>query len=643
MVIEPRYDRYWYVAEQDGDVWRFDNDPVAQEQTRVLQIGDRLDTGFEMGLLGMAIHPDFQDNGYLFTYVTEYVDGILVSRVSRFEWSESDAVFDPDSETIIMEVDQPYSNHNGGQLAFGPDGYLYWGLGDGGSAGDPIGAGQDTSTVLGSIVRIDVDSGLPYRVPDDNPFADGGGAAEIYAWGLRNPFAFHFDMASGDLWVGDVGQYSWEEIDRVELGGNYGWNIKEGTHCYATSPCDSPDLIDPIIEYPNPGGASVVAGPVYSGDAVPSLKGSVLYSDFYTGVLWAIEWDPVTAEPTPVSLTHQVGKYFSGFAQDPMGEVYVLSYYDGIIFRVEEGVGAPSETIPTYLSETGCVDPDDATVPAEGLVPYGVNLPFWSDGADKSRWMAVPDGEVVTVAPDGQLDFPVGSVLVKQFSMDDQRLETRLMVRHEDGGWAGYSYAWDAGGTFATYDRGGASIELDDRHWTVPSSAQCMQCHTEVSGQTLSVELGQLDGQFTYPNGRTRDQLDTLTHIGMFDSDPGSAAAVFPRVDDEGASIESRARAVLHTNCAGCHQAGGTGGSDMDLRFSTPAESMGVCNVEPTASGLGVEGAQLVAPGEPDRSMIVVRMATRGLGQMPPIGTEEVDTAGLDVVREWIEGMSECP
>ena len=481
------------------------------------------------------------------------------------------------------------------------------------------------------------------RGADRESFADGGGAAEIYAWGLRNPFAFHFDMASGDLWVGDVGQYAWEEIDRVELGGNYGWNIKEGTHCYATSPCDSPDLIDPIIEYPNPGGASVVAGPVYSGDAVPSLKGSVLYSDFYTGVLWAIEWDPVTAEPTPVSLTHQVGKYFSGFAQDPMGEVYVLSYYDGIIFRVEEGVGAPSETIPTYLSETGCVDPDDATVPAEGLVPYGVNLPFWSDGADKSRWMAVPDGEVVTVAPDGQLDFPVGSVLVKQFSMDDQRLETRLMVRHEDGGWAGYSYAWDAGGTFATYDRGGASIELDDRHWTVPSSAQCMQCHTEVSGQTLSVELGQLDGQFTYPNGRTRDQLDTLTHIGMFDSDPGPAAAVFPRIDDEGASIESRARAVLHTNCAGCHQVDGTGGSDMDLRFSTPAESMGVCNVEPTASGLGVEGAQLVAPGEPDRSMIVVRMATRGLGQMPPIGTEEVDTAGLAVVREWIEGMSECP
>jgi len=238
-----------------------------------------------------------------------------------------------------MEVVQPYGNHNGGTVAFGPDGYLYWGLGDGGSAGDPLGHGQNTDTVLGSIVRIDVDGGMPYAIPSDNPFADGGGAPEIYAWGLRNPFSFHIDSASGALWVGDVGQYAWEEIDRVERGGNYGWNIREGTHCYAVTPCDDPSLIDPIIVYPNPGGASVVGGPVYGGDDIPSLVGTVLYSDFYTGELWGIVWDAETGEPESVELTHEAGKYFSGFAQDAAGEVYVLSYYDGMILKVEAGAG----------------------------------------------------------------------------------------------------------------------------------------------------------------------------------------------------------------------------------------------------------------------------------------------------------------
>ena len=369
LLLEPRYARYWFAAEQDGDIWRFDNDALEQEQTRVLELGDRLDIDFEMGLLGMAFHPDFHTNGHLYVYVTEYVGSTLVSRLSRFTWDESSQILDPDSEAIIMEVDQPFANHNGGQLAFGPDGYLYWGLGDGGWAGDPLGSGQDTNTVLGSIVRIDVDGGSPYAIPADNPFADGGGAPEIYAWGFRNPFAFHFDMASGDLWVGDVGQDAWEEIDRVELGGNYGWNIKEGSYCYATTPCDDPDLIDPVVEYTNPDDASVVAGPVYHGDAIPSLQGAVLYSDFYTGVLWAIRWDTITGELYTINLAHQVGKYFSGFAQDAIGEVYVLSYFDGQIFRVEEGADVPLETIPELLSETGCVDPDEPSEPASGLVP----------------------------------------------------------------------------------------------------------------------------------------------------------------------------------------------------------------------------------------------------------------------------------
>ncbi|MGB0639469.1 MAG: PQQ-dependent sugar dehydrogenase [Myxococcota bacterium] len=644
MVLEPELERYWYVAEQDGDVWRFDNDRSSQEQSRVLRLSSRLETGFELGLLGIALHPDFQENGYLYAHFTERDSGMLKGRISRFTWNASLGQFDEDSELIVMDVDQPFDNHNGGTIAFGLDGYLYWALGDGGSAGDPLGHGQNTDTVLGTIVRIDVNSGTPYSIPADNPFAGGGGAPEIYAWGLRNPYSMHIDPITGDIWTGDVGQYDWEEMDRIELGGNYGWNIKEGTHCYAVTPCDDPVLIDPVIEYPNPsGGASVVGGPVYRGMSMPELQGTVFYSDFYTGQLWGITWDPVTAEAESTLFAVETGRYFSGFAQDSAGEVYVMSYYDGQLFEVTPGSGTPVSTIPTHLSETGCVDSADPTQPAEGLVPYGVSAQLWSDGAEKTRWMAVPDGEVVTVGPENQLQFPVGTVLVKNFSRDGQRLETRLMVHHDDDGWAGYSYAWSPDGSTATYNPGGSAIPTGDSHWQVPSSAQCMQCHTQASGQTLGLELGQMTEPLEYSPGRTADQLATLMHIGLLEDVSGVDFDVLPAVDDASASLEARARAVLHTNCASCHREGGTGGSDMDLRFNTPVSDMGACDVEPLSGTLGTVGARLLAPGESDRSMIAVRMGVRGLGQMPPLGSDEVDTAGLAVVRDWIDGMSGCP
>ena len=644
MVLEPDLERYWFVAEQDGDVWRFDNDRGSQDQSRVLRLASRVETGFELGLLGIALHPNFQENGFLYAHFSEREYGQLKGRVSRFTWDDSAGEFDADSELVVMDVNQPYGNHNGGTITFGPDGYLYWALGDGGSAGDPLGHGQNTDTVLGSIVRIDVDGGIPYAIPPDNPFASGGGAPEIFAWGLRNPYSMHVDPVTGDIWTGDVGQNAWEEMDRIELGGNYGWKIKEGTHCYAVTPCDDPSLIDPIIEYPNPsGGASVVGGPVYRGASIPSLQGTVLYSDFYTGELWGITWDPVTAEAESTLFAVESGRYFSGFAQDGDGEVYVMSYYDGQLFSVTPGSGTPVSTIPANLIETGCVDLDDPSQPAEGLVPYGVSAQLWSDGAEKQRWMAVPDGEVVTVDAEHQLQFPVGTVLVKSFSRDGQRLETRLMVHHDEDGWAGYSYAWSPDGTTATYSPGGSAIPVPSGHWQVPSTAQCMQCHTQASGQTLGLELGQLTEPVEYGPGRIADQLTTLMHIGLLEDVTDVDFEPLPAVDDAGASLEARARAVLHTNCSNCHREGGTGRSEMDLRFMTPLSEMGACDVAPESGDLGTADARLIAPGDPDRSMIAVRMGVRGLGQMPPLATQAVDTEGLAVVRDWIASMEDCP
>jgi len=225
-------------------------------------------------------------------------------------------------------VDQPFLNHNGGQIAFGPDGLLYVGLGDGGSGGDPLGHAQDTSTLLGSILRIDVDRGTPYAVPPDNPFAAGGGRPEIFAWGLRNPWRWSFDRETGELWCGDVGQNRWEEVDRIRRGGNYGWNVREGAHCFASAECDSAGLIEPVAEYSHDEGCSITGGYVYRGATLPQISGAYVYGDFCSGRIWGL-FSAGGGALAP-RLLAESGLQISSFAEDHDGELYVVDYGGGI-------------------------------------------------------------------------------------------------------------------------------------------------------------------------------------------------------------------------------------------------------------------------------------------------------------------------
>ena len=248
--------------------------------------------GFEEGLLGLAFDPDYSDNGYFYVYYS--AANPRRSVISRFSVSENPNVADPNSEFIILEVAQPFSNHNGGQVAFGPHGNLYIGLGDGGSGGDPQGHGQNTSTLLGSILRIDVtgtSDGRNYLIPPDNPFVDVPDARhEIWAYGLRNPWRFSFDPMNDTLWLGDVDQNAWEEFDIIGRGVNYGWNIMEGLHCYPSgADCDPTGLEPPIIEYPNPEeGCSTTGGYVFLGRGMPSLVGAYVYGDYCSGNIWGL-------------------------------------------------------------------------------------------------------------------------------------------------------------------------------------------------------------------------------------------------------------------------------------------------------------------------------------------------------------------
>ena len=329
-------DDRFFVTEQTGRIMSFSIGPEASAAAVYLDIRDRVNKGGnEGGLLGLAFDPEFDSNGHFYVYYS--ATRPRRSMVSRFTAATSSAAMaQPDSELVVMEIPQPFSNHNGGQLAFGPDGMLYISLGDGGAGGDPRGNGQNLSSLLGSILRIDV-SGLGpeerYRVPPDNPFVGIQGARdEIWAYGLRNPWRFSFDRKNGDLWTGDVGQNAFEEVDLVSRGGNYGWNILEGAHCFSPrTGCDPSGTILPVIEYGADKGCSVIGGYVYRGTRIPSLAGAYLYGDFCSGEIHGVRQE--NGEVVEHELLVDSGLMITSFGEGEDGEIYVLSQ-DGSIYRL---------------------------------------------------------------------------------------------------------------------------------------------------------------------------------------------------------------------------------------------------------------------------------------------------------------------
>lgn len=338
-----------FVIEQTGTIAVFENDPNTAEKQTFLDISEQVLYGGEQGLLGLAFHPDYENNGLFFVYYSR--SGPRRSVISRFSVDAGNPMrADAASEHVILEVEQPYSNHNAGQLQFGPDGYLYIALGDGGSGGDPQGNGQNRETLLGSILRIDVDdvpAGQAYGIPAENPFAgnSSGWREEIFAYGLRNPWRFSFDSETGWLWTADVGQNKWEEVHVIENGGNYGWNIMEGFHCYLPATgCDQEGLMLPIWEYGHDadGGFSVTGGFVYRGERIPELYGKYIYADFVSGHIWALEYDGA-GEPQNERIIERSGLSIAGFGVDAENELYLCSL-DGEIHKFETPTSVKRET-----------------------------------------------------------------------------------------------------------------------------------------------------------------------------------------------------------------------------------------------------------------------------------------------------------
>jgi glucose/arabinose dehydrogenase len=326
----------WFVIEQQGVIRVFPNTPNANnaDVDVFIDITARVTSGGERGLLGMAFHPDFGNGNFEVFLSYTRMNGGLESAISRYRSNDNGLTLDASMEDTILTIPQQFNNHNGGHIAFGPDGFLYAAFGDGGGSGDPNDRAQDTSNLLGAMTRIDVDGGMPYAIPAGNPFAanaanpcpqgfGGADCPEIFAHGFRNPWRWSFDRRNDELWLGDVGQSLWEEVDRVVAGGNYGWRCREGAHDFDTTGCGA-GLIDPITEYSHDLGRSITGGYVYRGSAIPELQGSYVYGDFIEGRIWAI---PATSQQGTVGQQLLDTPFnISSFAEDHDGELYVIDY-----------------------------------------------------------------------------------------------------------------------------------------------------------------------------------------------------------------------------------------------------------------------------------------------------------------------------
>ena len=345
MLQPPSDSSTWLVVERAGRVLAFDNRDDVATTTTFADLAGIVDSGpREAGLLGFAFAPDFATTGAVYLSFTRPGP---VSHVSRFFSFDAGRTLDASSEQILITVAQDFDNHNGGQLAFGPDGYLYIGFGDGGSGNDPNNRAQDTTNLMGAMLRIDVSGGAPYEIPPDNPFSGNafcpqgfGGAdcPELFAWGLRNPWRWSFDRATGDLWVGDVGQGRFEEINRVIAGGNYGWVIREGANCNRpTTGCDTAGLTDPVVEYDHGQGASVTGGYVYRGGQIAALDGVYVYGDFIAGTIWGLIDDGQGGLEPQVLIDS--GLSIASFAEAADGTLYVLDYASGRPYRIVDDNG----------------------------------------------------------------------------------------------------------------------------------------------------------------------------------------------------------------------------------------------------------------------------------------------------------------
>lgn len=661
------------VVEQRGNIVWFNKNDSGAGGT-FMRVPDPLTSANEEGLLGLAFDPDIESNGYFYLHYTQDIDSNVscineltrqrdsCSVVARFQLAQNSAgefittQGNPNSKQVILMQRQPFSNHNGGMITFGPDGFLYIGLGDGGSGGDPDGHSQNRENLLGNVLRIDVRN-LPYSIPQDNPFSNNsqGIKEEIWAYGIRNPWRFSFDSETGQLWLADVGQNAWEEVDIIQGGGNYGWNFFEGNNAYQNANRAPEGIIPPVIEYSHARGSSITGGYVYRGNNLPAWKGWYFYGDFASGTVWAANVDTINDDNVDNREIMSTGFGISSFGVDADNELYILDF-SGKVHRIVRDETNSQTQLPKTLSETGLFTDTTNLTPATGLIPYNVNAPFWSDGTSKSRWFAIPENDTINFSDEAHWELPVGSVTVKQFDMplvdgnlsSTKRLETRVFFHHTEG-WAGYTYRWNDSQTEAILINGTESTSLSitqsdnsvrNQKYVFPGRAICLTCHNDTAGEVLGIRTKQLNRNFNYTEVLA-NQLATFNFITLFNQDIGSIDqfSSFTNLHNSNASLAQRARDYLAVNCAVCHLENGPTATDIDLREFIALENSNTLNVLPTGVDLDIENGFIIAQGSKERSILWQRMRIDNEYRMPPQVSHRVDDLAVEVIGQWIDGL----
>lgn len=655
-----------FVVEQGGKIFSFRNTPDVKAADLVVDLAK--DVAGVQAIYALEFHPDFQKNRYCYVcYITKQnlEDG---THIARFRVTDTDPpTIDVASETTILTWLS--GGHNGCCLKFGHDGCLYVSTGDGSGPNPPDSrrAGQDVSNLLSCILRIDVDhsdDGKNYRIPADNPFVDLKGArGEIWAYGFRNPWRMSFDRKTGDLWVGDVGWELWEMLNRVERGGNYGWSVVEGRQSTNPEwPRGPTPILPPTIEVPHSESSSITDGLTYYGSRLKELHGHHIYSDYDTGKFWGFRFEngKVVGHRELADTTHRV----VGFGEDNLGEFYILDHTAGTIHQlVPNSQPDLSATFPRKLSETGLFSSVTAMTPSPGVLPYSINVEPWADHAVAERLVAIPNELSIpnfftTKALGVTATFPKDTVFAKTLSLDLQqgdassrrRVETQTL--HFDGiDWQTYTYQWNedqsdavllaAAGAETTFDIVDADAPGGKRQqaWRFSGRAECQRCHNKWSGSALGFIPAQLNKEHRY-GSRLASQLDTLAHIKIVETPPPTEKR--PRLanpHDSSADLEAKARSYLHANCSHCHRQHAGGAVLSMMHYDLPLEKTNMLGARPTQGTFGIHAAQVVAPGDPFRSVLLYRMAKLGGGRMPHIGSTEIDRDGIRLISEWVERL----
>jgi uncharacterized repeat protein (TIGR03806 family) len=648
------------VVEQAGKVFTFPNQPDIATADLVVNFAEQI-PGVQQ-VYSLTFHPDFQQNRYCYVCYIKGDNDPEGTHVARFRMTDADPpTIDVTTETTMLTWRS--GGHNGCCLKFGPDGCLYISTGDAAPANPPdtMKTGQDLSDLLSSILRIDVDHAdaeKNYRIPADNPFVDlQGTRGEVWAYGLRNPWRMSFDRVTGDLWVGDVGWELWEMLYRVERGGNYGWAVMEGRQSTNPEwPRGPSPILPPTIDHPHTESSSITEGLTYYGARLKELHGTHVYGDYDTGKFWGFRYvnGDVVDHRELADTTHRV----VSFGEDHQGECLILDHIAGTIHRLAPNPQPDqSQTFPRKISESGLFASMEEQTPAAGVMPYSINAELWSDDADAERFVAVPH-ELSIKAEGSAWTFPTDSVLVRTLSLEmhrgdpasRRRIETQIL--HYDGiDWMPYTYQWNdeqtdaslvgATGTENTFEimdpeaTGGKRAQT----WRFAGRAECQRCHNRWSGPALAFNTPQLNKDLDL-GGKSHSQIDLFAQIGLLEQPV--AAENRPKLASPGnmsATLDDRARAYLQVNCAHCHRMHSGGAVLSLMHYDVPLDKTNMVGMRPSQGTFGIYAAQVIAPRDPFRSIMLYRMAKFGGGRMPHIGSLEVDRDGIDLISQWIEQM----